>query len=178
MSLNRVYEEYKELSSNPIANCVITVALTNDYSYYDWIITMSGPKDSPYKGGLFYLHAHFPDNYPNEPPEVCFITPIYHLNINPRAPRSKAYDFDKLGHVSISTLNWWNPKYKMYEVLCNIYSLFYHHNADSPQGIDRAKEYNEDGGYKYFEKAKYFTIKFNLGNKFDRTVDWDFNIEA
>ena len=144
---------------------------------------MSGPEDTPYKGGLFILNVHFPDNYPNEPPEVCFITPIYYLNVNPKAPKNKSDEFDKLGHVSISTLNWWNPKYKMREVLYNIYSLFYHCNPDSAYGIDRAKEYNEDEGCTYFYKARYFTkkyassfSKFNLGMKFDRTVDWDFNL--
>ena len=142
---------------------------------------MSGPEDTPYKGGLFILNVHFPDNYPNEPPEVCFITPIYYLNVNPKAPKNKSDEFDKLGHVSISTLNWWNPKYKMREVLYNIYSLFYHCNPDSAYGIDRAKEYNDfDYRMVYYEKAKYFTKKYanpkNSSINYDRSKDWDFTL--
>ena len=101
MSEERIYEEYNDLSNNPLSNCGITVGLLNENSYRDWRVAMLGPKDTSYKGGIFFLNVHFPDNYPNEPPEVCFITPIYHLNINPKAPKFEGDEFDKLGHVSI-----------------------------------------------------------------------------
>ena len=105
MSLDRIYNEYHELNKNPIFICGIKVGLLNENIYNDWIANMQGPKDSSYKGGLFRLSIHFSDNYPNEPPEVCFITPIYHLNINPKAPKFEGEEIDKLDHVSISTLN-------------------------------------------------------------------------
>ena len=123
MSLERIYKEYHDLNSDPIINCGLTVGLVNEDSYKDWKATIEGPKDSFYKYGLFILNIHFPDNYPNEPPEVYFITPIYHLNVNPIAPRNEGDE--SLGHVWISTLNWWKPEYKMREVLLNIYQLFY-----------------------------------------------------
>ena len=50
----RIYEDYKEISKEPIGNCGITIGLVND-SYYDWQITLFAPKDTPYKGGLFIL---------------------------------------------------------------------------------------------------------------------------
>ena len=178
MSLERIIKEYYELNKNPIINCGITIGLVNDGSFKDWRVSMQGPKDSPYRSGIFVLNVSFPDNYPNEPPEIYFITPIYHLNINPQAPKNEGDEFDKLGHVSISTLNWWNPKYKMREVLHNIYSLFYFANPDSPYGIDRAREYIEDTNT-FYEKAKYFTKKYaksDFNINYDRTKDWDFNI--
>ena len=70
MSLERLYQEYLELNSNPISNCGITVGLGNNDSYKDWKGAIIAPKDFFYKGGLFFLNVHFPDNYPNEPPEV------------------------------------------------------------------------------------------------------------
>ena len=180
MYSNRVVEEYHKLKGYPIINCGISVCLVNDDSYKDWRVSMVGPKDTPYKGGIFFLNVHFPDNYPNEPPEVFFITPIYHLNVNPKAQKNEEDEFDKLGHVSISTLNWWNPIYKMKEVLCNIYSLFYYCNPDSAYGIERAKEYYEEHGANYWEKAKIFTKKYanpkKLSSNFDRSQDWDFTI--
>ena len=177
MSSNRVVEEYRELMGNPITNCGITIGLVNNDSFKDWKVTMIGPKDTPYRDGLFYLNVHFPDNYPNEPPEVCFITPIYHLNVNPNAPKNNEDEFHKLGNVCISTLNWWNPEYKIREVLLNIYLLFYCQNPDSCYGIDRSMEYKH--GYNIFsDKAKFFTKKYAnikcVYHKYDRTKDWDF----
>ena len=43
---------------------------------------MSGPQDSPYEGGSFRLEMNFPSNYPHAPPNVTFVTPVYHPNID------------------------------------------------------------------------------------------------
>ena len=178
--VERLIEEYKEINNNPNGNCGMTIGLVNENSYYDWKITLLGPKekDNPYKGGLFILRAHFPPDYPNKPPEVYFITPIYHLNIKPTAPKTE--EEESLGYVCISTLIWWKPEYKMKEVLLNIYSLFFMHNPNSAYGTERATEYNNEEGTLYFEKAKAFTKKYasplNQNTNYDRSQDWDFNI--
>ena len=174
----RNVEEFHDLLNNPITNCGITVGLVNQDSYDDWRITLTGARDTPYANGLFILNIHFPPDYPNKAPEVYFLTPIYHLNVNPCVPKSP--DGESLGHVCISTLNWWNPQYKMREVLLNIYSLFFMHNVESPYGPERAKEYMEEDGCVYFEKAKKFTEiyanpKKSNYNNFDRSQDWDFS---
>ena len=167
-----------------MVNCGITVGLVDeksDNAYDNWRITLLGPKDTPYSGGLFFMNVHFPPDYPNKAPEVYFLTPIYHVNVNPCAPKNEGDE--SLGHVCISTLNWWKPEYKMKEVLLNIYSLFYMHNPDSPYGIDRAKEYKQNIKL-YEEKAKFFTKKYagrhnktNYNQNYERTKDWDFNYE-
>ena len=176
----RIVEEYKDLHNNPLPECGTCVGLINDDSYDDWKITLTGPKDTSYKGGLFFLNIHFPPEYPNKAPEVYFITPIYHLNVNPCAPKNPGDE--SLGHVCISTLNWWKPEYKIREVLLNIYSLFYMANVDSPYGINRAKEYKEERET-YEEKVKYFTTKYanpknnkNSNQAYERDKDWDFNL--
>ena len=175
----RAHEEYQEINRNPIDNCGITVGLINKDIFTDWKITLIGPKDTPYKGGLFILNAHFPDDYPNKPPEVYFITPIYHVNVKPTSPQSE--EEEPLGHPCISILNLWQPQYKMREILLNIYSLFYMHNPDSAYGIERAKEYNDENDIAaYYGKAQYFTKKYatinQKYNEYDRTQDWDFTL--
>ena len=119
----RNVEEYQDLSKNPDANCGITVGLINEGCYDDWRVTFRGPSGTQYKNGFFMVNIHFPPDYPSKPPEVYFMTPIYHLNVNPCAPKKEGDE--SLGHVCISTLNWWNPQYKIREVLLNIYSLFF-----------------------------------------------------
>ena len=103
----RIINEFKDLARNPLSNCGLTVGLENEDDYRLWKCSLFGPKDISYRGGLFYFYAQFPESYPSRPPEVYFGTPIYHLNINPRAPKSNMAE--PLGHISISTLNWWKP---------------------------------------------------------------------
>ena len=177
----RNFLEFKDLHRNPNPNCGITIGLVNENSYDDWRVTLIGPKDSPYKGGLFFLRIHFPPDYPNKAPEAYFVTPIYHLNVKPTVPKEEGDE--SLGHVCISTLIWWKPKYKIREVLLNIYSLFYMHNPESPYGIKRAKEYKENLKL-YEEKARFFTKKYankkeeiNINQNYDRSQDWDFSYE-
>ena len=171
----RIYKEYKDLSSNPMNICGITVGCKDD-SYYNLRFTLMPPKDTPYKEGLFFLNAHFPSDYPNSPPEVNFETPIYHMNVNPYA--SKENVDESLGHVRISILNCWKPQYNIKEVLLNICSLFYMVNLNRAYGKEIVKEYEEDEGAVYFEKAKYFTNKYanpiyaNIDKRYDK---WDFS---
>ena len=177
--MDRIIEEYKDINRNPISNCGVTIGLMNESDYTKWRVTLLGPKDSSYKGGLFILSINFPNNYPDKAPEVCFLTPIYHVNVNPKVPRTQGEGVESLGHVCISTLNWWKPEYTMREVLTNIFALFYMANPDSPYGLDRADEFRNDRAA-YEEKAKFFTKKYanpmKASKVYDRTHDWNFNL--
>jgi len=169
--MKKITQEFKDLEKNPIAEVGVSVGLVNEHNIFVWKCTLMGPNDSIYSGGLFYLIIKFPEDYPKKPPEVCFETPIYHVNINPRKSGSES-----LGHVCISTLNWWNEKTKMREVLTNIFGLFYMHNPDSPYGLDRAEEYKTKREL-YDEKARFFTKKY-ADIKLDKRIvfdeKWDF----
>lgn len=41
-----------------------------------------GPKGTPYQDGVFILYVEFPQEYPQKPPMIRFLTEIYHCNIN------------------------------------------------------------------------------------------------
>ena len=172
----RIREEYEELSKNPITNIGLTVQLVDKNNIFKWKATLSGEKDISYNGGLFTLLVNFSDDYPNHPPEVCFITPIYHVNINPN--KSNEPGAKSLGHVCIPILNNWKPEYKMKEVFNDIFALFYKANPDYPYDINIANEfrYNRD---LYEEKIKYFTKKYANPNLSDidkeYNTSWDFS---
>jgi len=157
--MNRLKQEYEDLKANPILNCGIYVFLLDQNNIYEWIITIVGPKDTSYKGGIFLLKALFPRDYPERAPEICFITPIYHVNVNPKFPPYSGHGYENLGHICISTLNWWKPEYKISEVLTNIFALFYMANPESPYGFDRAEEFIKNKEL-YEKKIKYFTKKY------------------
>ncbi|EDQ86611.1 uncharacterized protein MONBRDRAFT_27984 [Monosiga brevicollis MX1] len=43
---------------------------------------ITGPADSPYRNGVFKLEIKVPDMYPLQPPQVRFLTRVYHPNID------------------------------------------------------------------------------------------------
>ena len=168
-SVALINNEFNDLAQNPIAAIGVCVGKPDQNNPYEWRCTMIGPSDTSFGGGLFYLRIKFPTNYPYSAPEVLFITPIYHVNVNhinqPGCP---------LGHICLSTLNFWNPEYRMREVLTNIFALFYLGNPDSPFGIDRQNEMRNTPDL-FERKIKYFTKKYadpNIGYK--EYSNWDF----
>ena len=169
MAINK---EFKDLNKNPISNIGVTVGLVNK-NLFEWTATLLGPTDTSYSSGLFILRIKFPKNYPKQRPEVCFVTPIYHINVNPRKPKNKGEE--PLGHVCISTLNWWKPTNKIREVLTDIFALFYMANPKSPYGLDRATEFIQRNNL-YEEKVRYFTKKYANPEICEKTYnnDWDF----
>ena len=175
-AMKKIKEEFKDINSNPISNIGVTIGLPNEDNIFEWQCSLMGPKDTSYNGGLFFLKVKFPDEYPEKPPEVCFKTPIYHININPHKPKTDAPGAEGLGHVCISTLNWWKNTYTMREVLTNIFALFYMANPESPYGMDRADEFRYNRAV-YEEKIKLFTKKYahpSVASK-EYDSDWDFN---
>ena len=171
-SLSLIKNEFVDLQQNPIAAIGVCVGMPDPQNPYEWRCTMIGPNDTSFAGGLFYLKIKFPFNYPQQAPEVLFVTPIYHLNVN-----HINQEGCPLGHICLSTLNFWNSEYRMREVLTNIFALFYLGNPDSPYGLDRRDEMvkNQD----LFErKVKYFTQKYaapQLGYKEYNSWDFTYN---
>ena len=169
-SLNLITQEFHDLKDNPIASIGVCVGLPDPNNICEWRCTMIGPSDTSFSGGLFYLKIKFPQNYPYSAPEVLFVTPIYHVNVNHINNKDCP-----LGHICLSTLNFWNPEYRMREVLTNIFALFYLGNPESPFGIDRQKEMRETPDL-FEKKIKFFTQKYAAPNIGYQEYDhWDFS---
>ncbi|ESQ38777.1 hypothetical protein EUTSA_v10029369mg [Eutrema salsugineum] len=47
-----------------------------------WTVTITGPSETPYEGGIFTLRIHFPHEFLLKPPKVHFRTPIFHPNVS------------------------------------------------------------------------------------------------
>ena len=131
-AMKYIKKEFDKLQNDPILSLGCTVGLNEEYNkdIFHWKITLIGPIDTPYAGGMFFLTADFTEGYPETKPEVRFVNKIYHLNVSPSN-----------GHICISTLNHWKAKTPMVDVISAIFALFYDQNPDSPYSGAMAKEY-------------------------------------
>ena len=130
--------------------------------------------DGPTKYFIFrrfiYLKIEFPSDYPQTAPEITFVTPIYHVNVNHNKQSGCP-----LGHICISTLYFWNPQNRIRDILISIFALFYMGNPESPYGLDRQDEMMNNHDL-YEKKIKYFTKKYaDLKNKYKEYDNWDFS---
>ena len=157
-TLSRLNKEYKLcVQDNDLIQIGCNFGLEND-DIYHWRVTMVGPRDTPYEGGLFTITVNFPQDYPTHGPEFKFKNKIYHLNV----------DFkNDFGHICINSLNEWRttgkvsgkPGYAVKQALFDIFCLFYNQGIDSPYDDQMAMDYR-DNPEKFNEMAKKWTKEF------------------
>ena len=167
--LTRIKNEFRELINRPIANLGCTFGLFNEDDFYRWRVTFLGPKDSLYKGGMFYLELKFPKDYPNNPPQINFLSPIFHPNVCPYK--------NSLGLVCHNFIKNWNPSYTVGFIFTKLYALFYQVNPESAFDKEIANEYLFNRPL-YESKVIFFTKKYaNPASGYYRDLDkdWDFS---
>ena len=146
MSINqRIIKETKKLESDPIVG-IYAIPVPENPRYFN--VSISGPKDSPYEGGLFKLQLYLPEEYPMVPPKCLFMTKIYHPNI------------DFLGRICLDILKTnWSPALQIRAVLLSIQSLLNEPNTADPLNEKVNEHWLRDR--KDAEKtAKEWTLKY------------------
>eukprot|EP00667_Euglena_gracilis_P018107 EG_transcript_19192 len=90
--------------------------------------------EGPYEGGVFRLEVHLSPKYPFEPPNVRFITPIYHPNI------------DDAGRICLDLLKMppkgeWKPSLNLTTILTSVQQLMGEPNCSDPLMHDITEQY-------------------------------------
>lgn len=76
----RILNELTKLREQP--NPFFNAEPVDIDNLFDWHAFISGPKGSPYEGGIFHLSILLCDRYPFKPPVVSLVTSIYHCNLS------------------------------------------------------------------------------------------------
>ena len=115
---------------------------------FKWNVLLKGPKKSCYEKGLFKLIMEFPDNYPDDPPNIKFETKIFHPNISL---------IDGTICVSSKSTEWEKHK-NLITVIYSIYDLLKEPNIE--HGLnDEALLLYKNNKEEFQKTAKEFTEK-------------------
>lgn len=125
-SLKRIQNEIKLISSNDYIQFFDILVM--DDNVFHWKIKLFGPPDTPYQNKIFNLDLLLPSNYPFEPPNIKFLTPINHININSN------------GDICLDILNdKWSPAQNIKTLLLSIHLLLSNPNYDDPFNYELAE---------------------------------------
>ncbi|KAF2708290.1 ubiquitin-conjugating enzyme E2 N [Pleomassaria siparia CBS 279.74] len=131
MSLSkRIIKETQRLAEDAVPG-ISAVPHDDNLRYFD--VTIDGPSQSPYEGGVFKAELFLPDDYPMTPPKIRFLTRIYHPNI------------DRLGRICLDVLKSnWSPALQIRTILLSIQALLGAPNPDDPLANDVAQAWKQD----------------------------------
>ena len=150
--LTRLTKEFQFCTQdNDLIQIGCTFGLENN-NIFTWRVTMVGPVNTPYEGGLFTLFIIIPFDYPNHGPEFKFKNKMYHLNVI-----NNEYHKD-FGHICVNSINEWKLTgkvkgdiYTVKQALFDIFCLFYN------QGVESA--YDENMAFSYKQNPELFNAE-------------------
>jgi len=129
-SRRRLMRDFKRLQNDPPAG--ISGAPCPD-NVMSWNAVIFGPAETPFEDGTFKLALEFSNEYPNKPPQVRFVTKMFHPNVYAN------------GELCLDILqNRWSPTYDVAAILTSIQSLLHDPNPNSPANAEAATLYREN----------------------------------
>ena len=152
-------KQLKDLNKN--SDLPFNVGLIDENDFYKWSVLFTGPEDTIYEGGFFKAILSFPIDFPQNPPEMRFITEMFHPNIY------------KDGKVCISILHShgvdvfnsqekaeerWRPSLGVEQILLSVISMLNDPNCDSPANVDAAVMFRNNRK-DYEKKVRQLALK-------------------
>eukprot|EP01084_Bolivina_argentea_P049465 90965_1 len=120
----------------------------NNYRYF--LVKITGPADTPYEGGTFWIEMFLTNYYPIKPPKARMITKIHHP------------DVDKLGRICLDILkDRWTPALTVSRVCLSIQLLIKDPNPVDP--LDSKWRWEDKPDIEQTHKlAREWTVKYAM----------------
>ena len=91
------------------------------------------------EGGIFNCKLKFPESYPDNPPKMKFVTPIWHPNVYQNGDVCISIlhspGTDQLNQQE-SAMERWRPVYGVVDILNAVMIMLDKPNPDSPENVD------------------------------------------
>lgn len=130
----RLQEELHELVLSDVEG--ISAFPEND-DIFTWLASIQGVAGTPYEGLEYQLRITFPENYPYRPPQVLFVTPCFHPNV------------DEYGNLCLDILKEkWASVHSVSSILLSIQTLLNDPNNSSPLNFTAAQLWDDKENYR------------------------------
>ncbi|EGV65585.1 Ubiquitin-conjugating enzyme E2 1 [Yamadazyma tenuis] len=130
--VKRIAKELEECKQD--SHSGVSLKLNNETDLTHLTGVFKGPPGTPYEGGNFQVDINVPSEYPFKPPQMKFITKIYHPNIS-----------SVTGAICLDILkDAWSPILTLKSSLISLQSLLQSPEPDDPQDAEVAKHYLSD----------------------------------
>eukprot|EP00759_Apiculatamorpha_spiralis_P010882 PhF_6_TR1794/c0_g1_i1/m.2938/K06688/UBE2C, UBC11; ubiquitin-conjugating enzyme E2 C len=138
---HRLQQELMQLMSSPTEGIT---AFPHEDNLFHWVGTILGAASTAYEGLEYRLSLRFSPSYPFEPPQVVFLTPCFHPNV------------DTSGAICLDILKEnWSAAISISELLLSILSLLDNANTASPLNHEAARLWREGQIYRQKVLALY-----------------------
>jgi ubiquitin-conjugating enzyme E2 G1 len=136
-------KQFREIQNDP--TCGFSAGLVDD-NIFKWRVTLIGPPKTPYERGIFPALLEFPQNFPEQPPKMKFLCPMYHPNIRESGevcisilhpPGQDLYEYEQAKER-------WLPVHTVESILISVISMLSDPNCESPENVDAARTYRND----------------------------------
>jgi ubiquitin-conjugating enzyme E2 G1 len=113
---------------------------------FEWNFSFFPPIGSLYEGEYYNGIISFPNDFPNNPPQIKFITPLFHPNIYNNgiicisilhSPGEDQFNYELANER-------WLPVHTLSSIFLSILNLILEPNLESPANIDASILYKKD----------------------------------
>lgn len=135
---------YKKLQDDPsdYFSCGLI-----DENPFRWRCTIIGPAKSPYEGGMFPAELTFTEDFPNSPPEMRFVCPMWHPNIHAQTGKVCISILHKPGNDPLEyelSQERWLPIHTVETIIVSVISMLLDPNCESPLNVEAAKDFRNN----------------------------------
>jgi len=118
-----------------------------DDNLFVWEVLIVGPPGTLLEGGFFKAELKFPEDFPSSPPEMVFLTPMWHPNIYTDGKVCISIlhppGVDKYNTLE-SADERWRPILGVEQILVSVIAMLNEPNISSPANVDAAVQFRDD----------------------------------